>query len=244
MAGVGTLEPSLTPSQRLLNAAGSGDAAELRGQLSEGGDPNACDPEGVSAIGIAASRGWVEGVAVLLKAGADPSQQVHSPSLGTGSGPLLTFPASNGSLEVVRLLVDAGAPVDDADPTGLTPLMAASYMGRGAIVAFLCAAGASLERQDQEGYTALMFAANAGSLPAVEALVGAGAGVSPQANDGSTAIMFAAQHGHDAVVSALLRSGADPKARGSHGLSAIGFAQQNGHKRTLGLLLGTGSKSR
>lgn len=238
------MKPSLTPSQRILNAVGSGDAAELRAELSEGGDPNACDPDGVSAIGIAASRGWAEGVAVLLKAGADPSQHVHSSRPDATQGPLLIFPASNGSLETVRLLVDAGAALDDADPTGLTPLMAAAYMGHGSIVALLCAAGASLERQDQEGYTALMFAANAGSLPAVEALFSAGAGVGSHANDGSTPIMFAAQQGHDAVVSALLRYGADPKAQGSHGLSAIGFAQQNGHKRTLGLLVGTGSLSR
>lgn len=230
----------LTPSQRLVNAVASGDAGELRAQLTAGGDPNACDPDGVSAIGIAASRGWADAVAALLEAGVDPSQHVRSSRLGARQGPLLNFPAANGSLETVRLLVDAGATLDDADPTGVTPLMAAAYMGHGPIVALLCAAGAALELRDQEGYTALMFAANAGSLSAAQALLDAGADVGARANDGSTPIMFAAQHGHDAVVGALLRSGADPKAEGAHGFSAIRFAEQNGHTRTLSMLLGAG----
>ncbi len=227
-----------TPSQRLLRAAADGDLAELRTQLAEGADPNACERDGVSAIGIAVSRGWAEGAATLLGAGVDPSQHVRNSRPGAHQGPLLNFPAANGSLETVRLLVTAGAALDDADPTGVTPLMAAAYMGHGPIVAYLCESGAALELRDQEGYTALMFAANAGSLATAQALLDVGADVSAQANDGSSPIMFAAQHGHDDVVIALLRAGADPDAEGAHGFSAVRLAQQNGHKRTLSLLLG------
>jgi ankyrin repeat protein len=228
----------LTSSQLLLNAVADGNIAEVRTQLAAGGHPDVCDRDGVSAIGIAASRGWTEVVAVLLEAGADPSQHVRSSRRGGPAGPLLNFPCANGSLETVGLLVAAGAALDDADPTGVTPLMAAAYMGHGSIVALLCEAGAGLELRDHEGLTALMFGANAGSLAAVEALLAAGADVAATADDGSTPLMFAAQHGHDDAVVALMYDGADPETEGGHGYSAIRFAKENGHTRTLSLLLG------
>jgi len=224
------------PGQSLLQAAAQGDLAQLREQLEAGVDPNVCNRAGVSAIGIAASRGWAEGVAILLEAGVDPSQQIRNSEPGAHQGPLLNFPAANGSIETVRLLVEAGAALDDADPTGITPLVAAAYMGHESIVRLLCQAGAGLELRDQEGYTALMFAANAGHAAAAQVLLEAGADPNAPANDGSTPLMFAAQHGHDEVVVELLGGGADPEVEGTHGLSAIGLARQNGHKRTLALL--------
>lgn len=230
----------LTPSQLLVNAVADADLAEVRAQLAAGADANARDRSGVPAVAIAASRGWADGVAALVAAGADPSQQVRGPKRGDYAGPLLNLPAANGSLETARVLVDAGAALDATDKTGLTALMCAAHQGHEDIVRLLAGAGAALELRDCDANTALMFAANAGQPAAAEALLEAGADPHARGEAGSTPLMFAAQHGHDEVVVLLLRAGADPEAEGSHGLSAVGFAEQNDHRRTLSLLLGGG----
>jgi ankyrin repeat protein len=230
----------LTPSQLLVNAMAAADLAEVRTQLAAGADPDARDRAGVPVVAIAASRGWADGVAALVAAGADPSQQVRGPKRGDFHGPLLNLPAANGSLETARVLIEAGAALDAADKTGLTALMCAAHQGHAAIVRLLTDSGAALELRDCEGFTALMYAANAGQRGAAEALLEASADPHARANDDSTPLMFAAQHGYDEVVVLLLRAGADPAAEGAHGLSAAGFAQQNGHQRTLSLLLGGG----
>ena len=230
----------LTPSQQLVNAAIARDLEALNAQLVAGADPNACDRAGFPAVAIAASRGWAEGVAALVRAGADPSQHVQRSEPQAFSGPLLHLPSANGSLETARVLLDAGAAVDATDPTGLTALMCAAFQGHEPIIRLLIDAGASLETRDQEGYTALMFAANAGRASAVRTLLEVGADPHARAKDDSTPLMFAAQHAHNDVVVMLLDAGADASVVGRHGLSAIGFARQNRHERTLSLLLAAG----
>ena len=228
----------LTPDELLINAIAARDLDEVRAQLAAGADPNACDPDGVPAAVVAASHGRAKVLAALLNAGLDPSLPIKVGKRSDPVGPLLNLPAANGSLACARVLLAAGAPVDDADPSGLTPLMCAAHQGHEEMVRLLLEAGASLEQRDQEGYTALMFAANEGESDCVCALLEAGADVNATDREGSTALMFAAQHGDDEAVVALLRAGADPEMVGDHGLSAIGFAQQNRHSRTLRLLKG------
>lgn len=228
---------SLSPDQLLCNAVADHDLAEVEAQLAAGADANACSPDHAPVIAVAASYGWSDIVGVLLAAGADPSLQVRTGGRGAFRGPLLSLPAANGALETARTLIAAGADVDAADASGLTPLMCAAGQGHEAIVRLLLEAGAKLELRDQEGFTALIFAANRGQAAVAGILLAAGADVNAAASDGSTPVMFAAQHGHEETVKTLLTAGADPSVTGRHGLSAIGFAKQNSHVYTLALLL-------
>ena len=150
----------------------------------------------------------------------------------------LMYAVTNGDADGAKKLLENGMDPNAADPTGLTPLMAAAYKGKENTMRLLLDAGASVAAKDSSGYTALMFASNAGDLACIRLLVERGGAVNEGDKDGSTPIMFAAQHGHNDVVRLLLAKGADPARKGKHGLSAVGFAHQNGLHETEKILKG------
>ena len=63
-------------------------------------------------------------------------------------------------LDVIPLLLEAGAPIDAADNRGRTALMIAAELGRGAIVEALLARGADRSIADKDGKRAFELAAN------------------------------------------------------------------------------------
>jgi ankyrin repeat protein len=67
---------------------------------------------------------------------------------------------ARAALELVALLLDAGAPIDAADNRGRTALMIAAELGRGAVVEALLARGADRGIADKDGKRALDLAAN------------------------------------------------------------------------------------
>ena len=145
--------------------------------------------------------------------------------------------ATAGDESAVKRLLDAGADPCCADDTGLTPLMAASFMGKEAILPVLMAAGSVINAKDSDGYTALMFACNAGHAACARLLLAHEADVNCRDRTGATPIMFAAQHGYNDVVLLLLDYGADPSCKEKHGLSALGFARQNRFSETERILI-------
>lgn len=224
------------PNVAMINALGADDSAKLAESLKAGADANAVDGAGVPALVIAVSAKNAAAVQLLLEAGANPNTRYTDPSGRFRQTPAVQFAAANGSVETLRLLAKAGADLNAADATRLTPLMSAAFMGHTDVVDALLKAGAALEGRDESGYTALMFANNTGKAAVVQRLLTAGADANARAHDDSTPLMFAAQAGCDDCVRLLCAAGANPKAVGKHGLSAIGFARQNGHKSTERLL--------
>ncbi len=77
---------------------------------------------------------------------------------GNRSNPLL-LAAHKGHAKVVRLLIEAGANVDESNTDGLTPLIAASMNNHIEAVRVLCENNADPNSQTlNDKYTALMFA--------------------------------------------------------------------------------------
>ena len=62
-------------------------------------------------------------------------------------------------MEIVKILIDAGASLQASDEDGLTPLMVAARKGNAEIVAALIEASADLDVRDADGWTALRYAA-------------------------------------------------------------------------------------
>jgi ankyrin repeat protein len=220
----------------LVNALAARDAAKVEKALKAGADANAADGNGAPALVLAVSARNAAEVQLLLDAGANPNTRYTDRSGKFRQAPAVQFAAANGSAETLQLLAKAGADLNAADATGLTPLMSAAYTGHTDAVDALLKARVALEGRDESGYTALMFANNAGKAVAVQQLLAAGADANARARDDSTPLMFAAQAGCDDCVRLLCVAGADPKAVGKHGFSATDFARQNRHTSTVRLL--------
>ncbi len=120
--------------------------------------------------------------------------------------------ASNGSLNCVPLLIEAGAHKDKGrTDIGQTPLYAAAQNGHLEIVRFLVESGADKDQARTDiGATPLSTAAEHGHLEVVRFLVESGADKNQgRADTGATPLSLAAEHGHLEVVRFLVESGAD-----------------------------------
>ena len=160
-----------------------------------------------SPVADAAMRGDAEEVRVLIERGLD----VNAPQ-GDGMT-ALHWAAQGESLEITRMLLDAGADPAAVTRNGAyTPLHLAARSGSAGVVAELLERGASARVTTSTGdATPLHLAAAAGSVGAVEALLEHGAGIDRRESEwGQTALIFASSKGRVGVVKTLLRRGADP----------------------------------
>ena len=129
----------------------------------------------------------------------------------------LHWAAHRDSVEIVDLLLGAGANAKAANRYGVTPISLAATNGNATIIRRLLAAGADPNAALPGGETVLMSAARTGSLDAVRVLLEVGADVNArETTRGQTALMWAAAHGNAAAVTLLIGKGAAVDAR-SHG---------------------------
>jgi ankyrin repeat protein len=169
---------------------------------------------------------------------------IHEPIRGFRGQTALHFTCNRrAKSSVVRVLLDAGANVNDPADALNTPLMAAAFHGCLGLVKVLLAAGADVHGKDGEGETALtkaclsktkahqkivseLLAAGAkpmaddltlaceqGSVATVRALIAARADIRGVNRWGDTALHKAVDYGNLAMVKALLAAGADPGFR-------------------------------
>eukprot|EP00964_Phaeocystis_antarctica_P065113 scaffold39231_cov60-Phaeocystis_antarctica.AAC.2 len=126
-----------------------------------------------------------------------------------------------GHTEVVQLLLDKGAPVDEKTESGRTALMWASNNGHTEVVKLLLDKGASVNEKDKEGSTALMGASQYGRTGVVVLLLDNGASVDEKDEDGYTALLRASWKGHTEVVKLLLDKGASVGVKNNDGKTVL-----------------------
>lgn len=153
----------------LLAAVQAGDLGAVRGALQAGGDANARDEQGESALRKATTGGAVDIVEVLLEAGADPNA-----TDGQGD-PAREIAFTEGTMTMIRLFAEAGADVSPGSPGTAMALWRASEKCDGSTLRVLLGAGASPDAEAEEGKGALWIAAYEGCDEAVELLLAAGA---------------------------------------------------------------------
>ena len=83
--------------------------------------------------------------------------------------------AEYGSVELARILIDAGANVNVQNEWDSTPLHVAASRGKVEISRMLIGAGADVDAQDEVGWTPLHWAAWNGEIESVRMLIDAGA---------------------------------------------------------------------
>ncbi|MFB6345403.1 MAG: ankyrin repeat domain-containing protein [bacterium] len=128
----------------------------------------------VTALMLAAMKGYTELIDPLIKAGADVNAETKN-----GATPL-TLASSHGHPEFARALIEAGANLNALDNRGRTPLMLASVKGYKETVSALINAGANIRIEGDAGVTALRFASRAGHVSIADLLVEAGADTAPE----------------------------------------------------------------
>ena len=135
-----------------------------------GADLNALDGQAYDVVTIAAVADDPDLMSLAIELGNDPSL-VTSPYDGTA----LIAAAHLGHAEVVRRLIDAGAPLDHVNNLGWTALIEAVILGDGGsdhqdVVRALVSAGADRNIADRDGVTPLQHAQARGYTEIVELL--------------------------------------------------------------------------
>jgi ankyrin repeat protein len=175
---------------------------------------NAATPE----VADAAMRGDREGVRAALARMADVNAaQVD----GTTA---LHWAVERDDVDVVELLLTAGARVSARTREGVTPLQLAAINGSARVLGRLIRAGADPNAPlTSAGDTALMLTARTGMTDAVRLLIEARADVNATERwGGTTALMWAVAEGHAEAARLLLAAGADVDARSYYVAAANG----------------------
>ena len=173
-------------------------------------------PGGSSAVHLAAAKGHVEVLRVLL---LHDAALMHLPKGCDGAGPLFVA-AQEGGASAVRLLLRRGADPDARTHLDATPLHACCSGSDDPqhleIARVLLAAGAQVDSKRLDGVTPLMLTASTGSLALARLLLECGASVHARGKErklkGACASHYAALCGHAPVLRLLLQRGADSEA--------------------------------
>jgi ankyrin repeat protein len=231
-ANATTPETEKGKGQRLLDlhAAVQKDSAEKVKELLATGkyQVNAKNANGVTPLHIAAFRGNLEVLNVLLKANADPNAVDDE-----GSTPLHQAVAS-GHIDCVKALIQAGANINAKDNTLSTPLNVAAYHKFDDIAALLLESGADPNIPNDREFTPLHHSCAYGYIQLTKLLLQKSANIQAVTKEMSTPLHQAAFNGHYDIIKLLLEHGADVEFGKSKALHLACF---NGHTKCAELLL-------
>ena len=223
-AGANPNAAQVTGETPIMTCARTGSTEAVKSLLVFGADVNATEAErGQTALMWATAQKHPAVVGALVEHGADLNarsatlplytpkiidksvalydfynENVYFPKVRGGFTPLM-FAAQAGDLDSVRILLAAGASIEDATPDDGSPLVLASSNGQQEVALFLLEKGANPKATDGYGLTAMHWALQEG----IVALF----------SRPSTTDRFWLHPQMLELVQALLDRGADPNAR-------------------------------
>jgi ankyrin repeat protein len=220
-------------SQKLYRAVESNDYAEAENLLKAGAKVNAYAKNGLLPLWRASADNRPELVRLLIQYGAEVDRRIK---VSPGGGSSLEMACQEGHLEVVQILVDNGANVNDRGFLGFTPIRVAARNGHLEIVKYLAEKGAEIDARADDKATPLEHAAAKGHYEIVEYLLGKGANLNNKDKDGDFPLGEAAKYGHEEIAKLLLKKGADAGLTNKEGLTAYLLAKRHGQAKIVKLL--------
>mmetsp|Transcript_70012 Transcript_70012/g.121157 ORF Transcript_70012/g.121157 Transcript_70012/m.121157 type:complete len:322 (+) Transcript_70012:2-967(+) len=183
----------------LLQSALQGDAQAVVRHLEAPACPDWSRPrDGLTPLIAASHIGAVSCVESLLEAGADRDKAET-----TSCASPIFVASQEGHPEIVQILCNARADVNQPARGCVTPLYMAAQNGYIRVVEMLCKAQANLNVTQKEGATPLCMAAEKGHLQVIRHLVAMRADVRKPRKDGKSPLTVAAFFGHSAVAEFL-----------------------------------------
>jgi ankyrin repeat protein len=224
--------------------AAAGNTEMVRFLVSHGADPGARGRRGRTALHDAAMYGHCEVAEELLRSGADAtaaadaadctellSDEVRGTTVEMALiGEFRRLPlsplhlaAANGRVDMVNLLITAGADPNGGD-CGLPPLHCALWNRHYDVVRSLLFRGADADARDARGASCVHAAVEAGDAQLLGEVVGKGGLVGACDGRGRTPLHRAAWLGAAEAAVWLLRNGADPTSRDDLGRTPLHMA--------------------
>lgn len=187
--------------------------------LANGAQITMKDRAGFSPLANAIQRGQSGAVKML----AD-----HAGNSGAIRSQLLEEAVNKGYPGMINLLIERGADLNAALPSGPSPVDLAARKGRPEIVELLVTQGAKVNVRDPLGASPLHSAAMFGNAAVVRVLLDRGANIDEQESaTGATPLLWAVSAGRVDTVRLLLEKGADPNICTKQGISPRKAAAEN-----------------
>uniref|UniRef100_A0A671EXX4 Retinoic acid induced 14 n=2 Tax=Rhinolophus ferrumequinum TaxID=59479 RepID=A0A671EXX4_RHIFE len=204
---------------RLLQAVENGDAEKVASLLGKkGASATKQDSEGKTAFHLAATKGHVECLRVMVTHGVDVTAQ------DTAGHSALHLAAKNNHHECVRKLLQSKCPAESIDSSGKTAL---HMQGCLQAVQALCEHKSPINLKDLDGNIPLLLAVQSGHSEVCHFLLDHGADVNSRDKNGRTALM----------VASLIKKGADLTLVDSLGHNALHYSKLSENAGIQSLLL-------
>lgn len=230
----------------LWKAATRGNVALIEKLVAEGADINkkktTLDLEGTAPLHLAVEYERIEAVKALIRLGAKVNLKDHH-----GTSPLMQAATLKSSHEMIMVLLNAGADINDQDKVGMSALDWAASYGRVDAIKLLLDHGVNpnVARGDRISapIARAVMGENAGPqhLEAIKLLLARGANVDT-ACSGGPALHSAALWGHNGALEVLLDAGADPNSRDNNNQTALISAATTKQLGAITILLERGAE--
>ncbi|NXW62021.1 ANKR6 protein, partial [Eurystomus gularis] len=221
-------------SERLLIAAYKGQVENVV-QLINKGAKVAVTKHGRTPLHLAAHKGHLHVVQVLLKAGCDLDIQ------DDGDQTALHRAAVVGNTDVIATLIQEGCALDRQDKDGNTALHEACWHGFSQSAKVLVKAGANVLAKNKAGNTPLHLACQNSHSQSTRVLLLGGSRADLKNNAGDTCLHVAARYNHLPIVRVLLSAFCSVHEKNQAGDTALHVAAALNHRKVVKLLLEAGA---
>lgn len=217
------------------------DPEVIHALVKAGAEVNHITEEGISALALACLKPDYKITKALIDCGAD----VNICNAGHWTVLMSLVSRPNPNIDIIKLLVQAGANVNKQNRAGATPLLlAAGKTENPEVINILIKAGANANywlRDDDSEISPLKSAAFDNPNPEiVKALVKGGADVNKKDEKGFTALHYAASENNYKVVEALIEAGANIMARAKDGSGIFITAAMHNNSDVINTLIKAG----